>query len=821
MTPIFLLLISCASFGALAADLSFHNQKLSVAIQEQDGSYAIQALESDHPAIRSIVGVQVDHGWIRSTDFPRHEVGQSEFKDELGVGRQVTVSFTGLTNRPELIYVLRLYDLLPFGTIQVEVRNRTGKTVTVQSIRSVQALGEHPLDLSGHDSADRILSETFSEDIQTQRIDDLGRVPGQSYLGVDDQLIYNRESRQSLFFGALSAERFVTVMRLGVQGTGEAAGIDSYTVDSTGTTDVLIAAEDSNFKHAFPESQIQLSLPLLPGKSMASERLLFSVDGNYFAQLEAYGAAVGKLQHARVSVYQGNLLGWGGQKNHDPDATEGYIRSNAQWLSQHLKPLGFQYIHIDNGYQYARGEWIVPNVKTFPHGMRALGQEISGLGFKVSGFVVPFRVSRNSWVFQHHQSWLVRNAQGEPLALGRNRKEFVLDVTHPGAQEYLRRTYRTMVRDWDWQYINLDGMENTAVEGYRYRRNTTAIEALRIFLGIVRQSVGEEVVLKKDGSPMLPTVGFMDVARTSIDSFHNFAVTKDSEVGLAAHYYAHRNFWVNDADSINVVRQVHPIDATRVGGPLPPPLSLNEAQVSIVLGALSGGSYEIGDDLPTLGADSQRLALVTNPNLLQMFKLGRAAKPLDLMTYRPEDEQPSIFLLREDERQSMLAVFNWTDHPKSQEFELEHDLGLASGHAYHLYDALDRDQPIASAGRGLKLGDQPPHSVRLIKIIDASRPATAPTLNVQAPDRGKVLEDLKFFAAAAENGIPALGYHWDFGDGITADGPTQMHTYTLAGAYKVKLTAEGVDGLAAEKMFPVSIDGLMEIGAPQRYVEPN
>jgi alpha-galactosidase len=814
MIPVIFMLLSCLSFHALAADLLFRNRQLAVIIQEQDGSYAIKDAESDRPVLRSVVGVQVDHRWIRSKDFPRHQIQPTEFKDELGTGQQVTVSFTGLTNWPELIYVLRLYELLPFGTIQVAVRNRTGKAATIQSIRSVQAIGEHPLDLKGHDSADRILSETFSEDVQPQRIYDLGHSTEQVYLGVDNQLIYNRESQQSLFFGALSAERFVTAMRLGVQGVATTASINSYTVDSTGTTEILLAAEESNFRHAFSESHIHLSLPLSPGKLMSSERLLFSVGRNYFAQLEAYGAVIRKLQHARVSVYPGSLLGWGGQKNYDPDVTEGYVRTNAQWLSQHLKSLGFQYIHIDNGYQYARGDWMAPNVKTFPHGMRALGQELTGLGLKVSGFVVPFRVSRESWIYQRHKSWLVRNAHGDPLALGSNRQEFVLDVTNPGAQKYLRHTYLTMARDWGWQYINLDGMENTAVEGYRYRPNTTAIEALRIFLKIVRQSVGDELVLKKDGSPMLATVGFVDVGRISIDTFHNFRTTKDAEIGVAGHYYAHRNFWVNDADCINVGRQVRPMDASPVGGALPPPLSLGEAQVSIVLGALSGGSYELGDDLPTLGADPERLGLVINPNLLQMFKLGRAAKPLDLLTYRPEDEQPSIFLLREDDRQSMLAVFNWTDNAKSHEFELERDLGLTGASSLHLYDALDQDQPIASDGLRLKLRDQPPHSVRLIKIVDASRPATAPTLNVRAPDHGKLLEDLQFSAGATANGVPSIDYHWDFGDGITADGPLQTHAYTLPGAYKVKLIAAGVDGVPAERIFPVSIDGLIEIRAP-------
>src|SRR6267154_3907389 len=76
-------------------------------------------------------------------------------------------------------------------------------------------------------------------------------------------------------------------------------------------------------------------------------------------------------------------------------------------------------------------------------------------------------------------------------------------------------------------------------------------------------------------------------------------------------------------------------------GGRPEPLRLESAQASIVLSALWPGSrFALGDDLTNLGAEPERLALVTNPDLLQILKLGWGAKPLDLMTYRPEDDSP-------------------------------------------------------------------------------------------------------------------------------------------------------------------------------------
>jgi alpha-galactosidase len=87
--------------------------------------------------------------------------------------------------------------------------------------------------------------------------------------------------------------------------------------------------------------------------------------------------------------------------------------------------------------------------------------------------------------------------------------------------------------------------------------------------------------------------------------------------------------------------------------------------------------YEIGDDLLVLNSEKDRLALVENRDLLNMAKAGRASTPVDLMTYEPEDEQPSIFLLRQSPRLSILTVFNWTDRPRSRSLSLK-DLGAPS-----------------------------------------------------------------------------------------------------------------------------------------------
>jgi hypothetical protein len=121
---------------------------------------------------------------------------------------------------------------------------------------------------------------------------------------------------------------------------------------------------------------------------------------------------------------------------------------------------------------------------------------------------------------------------------------------------------------------------------------------------------------------MLTPVGIVDAGRISQDTGHTFEATRDAASGIAARYYMNRNFYISDPDAFTVSTQVIP-DRAWHGNKVP--LTLDEAESSIALSAVSGGMFEIGDDLPTLGASPERLALVRNPDLLDMARLGRAS----------------------------------------------------------------------------------------------------------------------------------------------------------------------------------------------------
>jgi len=227
-----------------------------------------------------------------------------------------------------------------------------------------------------------------------------------------------------------------------------------------------------------------------------------------------------------------------------------------------------------------------------------------------------------------------------------------------------------------------------------------------------------------------------------------------------------------------------------------------------VLAAISGGMYEIGDDMLVLGAEKDRLALVENQDLLGVARLSKSFTPLDLLSYETEDLVPSIYSLREDQRQSMLAVYNWSEKPRSRTLKLA-DFGLPAGRTFKASDVLNQGETVALEGGAVRLDNQPAHSVKVIKFIDSAIPAAAPAITAQVPGEANLGVPIKLSAQAQPAGVPALAYHWDLGDGTTADGPQISHAYTRNADFTVRLTVDGLDGVPAQQSFPVKVTGAL------------
>jgi hypothetical protein len=821
--------------AAAPQEQTISNGQISITVPIDEIHFAVSATPGAPPVLTAQSALLVDGAIVACAQYPKSKTEKSAFTDDLGTGEQIVTTFSGQAGKPDLVRALRVYRDSPFASVEVYAVNSGAKPVTIQGIRTVDihemklvprstaasgavTLSTDPeINLGDDNSSVRVLADSFSEDRPTERIYDLGKAPDYKtfddtsdkssglHVAVGSQLIYNRATGRDLFMGALTSHKWLMMFHLSTgSGPGGHPGITSFTVDSTGTRESL---HHESLENAPPENQFDANVTIAPGETVSSEPLLIATGTEYHAHLEAYGAAVKKVNHPRTVGRAPS--GWWSWTSYYAGVTDGLVRSNAQWLAQNLKSLGYDHILVDEGYQYARGEYMATDATHFPDGMAPVGHAVCNDGLVFGVWTAPFEVSKRAWVYEHHKDWLVHNKAGQPIEIHQPDVEamYALDTTNPGAQEYLRQTYTTLVHEWGVRYIKLDFMDDTAIEGVHYSPNTTAIEAQRLGLRIIREAVGEDVQLDKDGSAMLAPVGYVEEGRISTDTGHSFEPSKRAASGIAERYYMNRNFFVADPDAFTLSEQKGESGAA--------PATMSESEVSIVLAAVAGGMFEVGDDLPMLGTEPKRLKLARNHDLLAMYKYGHAATPVDLMSYADADEQPSIFVLHEGKLQTMLAVFNWTEGPRTHTFTAA-DLGLPADHKLFASDALSDEPPnVASAAQfgfdgassRATIQDQPPHSVRLIKIVDQSVPRAPLDFAIHVPPFALAGKAAKLSAEERDPGSPVIEYLWNFGDGTSSTGDSFDHTYTRAGTYTISVTGYGVDSSTATREVTIQVSG--------------
>src|SRR5207237_3019219 len=110
---------------------------------------------------------------------------------------------------------------------------------------------------------------------------------------------------QSCCAATPTPEPFLTTFHLQARSSDTASPVASFTAHSTGTTEIL---KGESMQQSPPEDQIELSVPVKPGESLASERLMIAVGPDYHAQLETYGATIRELHNPRVSA--ATPMGW-------------------------------------------------------------------------------------------------------------------------------------------------------------------------------------------------------------------------------------------------------------------------------------------------------------------------------------------------------------------------------------------------------------------------------------------------------------------------------------------------------------------------------
>ena len=166
-----------------------------------DGSYALRSTAIHGDVLRSEVEVDTAAGTLKSSLYPNHSKSIAPFTDELGSGHLLTVTHTGLPGTPDLICEFRVYDDQPWGDIQRKRKQHHRKPHRdACHSRGKEQQGRYCAELNGPASADRVLSDDYSEN--PVRLMDFGEPKDGVHLGFRESADLQPKERAESFSGS-------------------------------------------------------------------------------------------------------------------------------------------------------------------------------------------------------------------------------------------------------------------------------------------------------------------------------------------------------------------------------------------------------------------------------------------------------------------------------------------------------------------------------------------------------------------------------------------------------------------------------------------
>ena len=234
------------------------------------------------------------------------------------------------------------------------------------------------------------------------------------------------------------------------------------------------------------------------------------------------------------------------------EVREADVRENVAALDELDLPVDV--VQLDDGYQAEIGDWLVESGRY--GSLAGTIRSILDAGRRAGIWIAPFLVSPRSSLARCHPEWLVPDATA---GVNWGHELTALDVTHPGAEAYLRAVFETF-RGLGIDVFKLDFAYAGAVPGLRHDRAASGQEAYRHGLRVIRECVGDDAYLLGCGAPILPSVGLVDAMRISPDIGIHFEPARDDErfgpsqrsavANGRGRAWQHGRFWVNDSDCL-------------------------------------------------------------------------------------------------------------------------------------------------------------------------------------------------------------------------------------------------------------------------------
>jgi hypothetical protein len=444
------------------------------------------------------------------------------------------------------------------------------------------------------------------------------------------------------------------------------------------------------------------------------------VPGNTIIRLihDYYTKILGLPVYSRFddSVFPTAPVVWCSWTAYYNEARENDIVRNTDWLAANLKPYGFKYVQIDDGYDDGENGmkhfWIDNWDKRgfYPRGPEWIAGYIKSKGLHPGLWLVP-----NSYAgaVQQRPDWYLRDKTGNLIL---DYSTPALDCTHPGVQDWLRKLFTTL-KGWGFEYYKFDG--EFALPRYApevditklYDTSIDPIVAYRNWLKLIRDVIGPGTFVEgcPAGTP-LSGIGYFNSSFCGCDVYNSWQGMYAFFSSINANAFLnHMVIYLMPGEGIDVsplmsveeakkemVPRFIEVIKTREDPVIGYGVTLAEARTLVTYASLTGGVYPLASIMADLPEERSRLLKMTMPTLpilpVDLFSRGTDMTWNKFKHTTPDlyiHNYPEILNLKVNAKSGIYDVVgltNWRSETVSRDISFSEKLGLQTDFSYIVFD---------------------------------------------------------------------------------------------------------------------------------------
>jgi hypothetical protein len=627
------LIVFALSLVAARAETEFGNKLVKLTLHEKDMTWSAAWPEANAAMQGVGFAVEVDGKTLKPQSVSTEVVRGSS-------GTEIRQTWT---NGVEVTRVLRISGSDTNGAITVSGRivNHTGRDLTLGTQHLIDLYGPWHVGSSNVNPASVYIVGT--SELQCLPADSAAE---REYHSTGVLALVSREPTAALVVGFLTAAH---------------ARPDLSALYRHGRGGVRLLAH-----------QPFLGRKLSAGETVELDTVYLAADRDPYRALEQYGDAA--AASAAQPVHTKPTALWCSWYAHRMALSEDLVLANAAVAARHFKPLGFEIMQLDHGWQRGdiTGDW-VPNER-FPHGLRWLADELqSRHGLKLGLWIAPTDVAETSETFRKHRDWLLKDEQGQPRVNWKwywkpNPNCYELDASNPAAAKWIEDVFARLT-SWGASYYKIDFI--AASGGEHFVQSDPAVTrgwgVLCNAMQALRRGAGPQAWIRYCQTPPLLSAGLADSTIGGTDTLDaglngKIEVLRTSARSLAAGYWLNDRLYHREVCDMSVRMQA----------------DLEETRLRLAIMTLAGCSISFSDELQYLPLSRIRMMQTCLP------PGNPPMKPLDLF----DRAIPSIWQVHcknDADDWEVVGLFNFENRPEERTVELA-SLGFSPGAAASVFE---------------------------------------------------------------------------------------------------------------------------------------